>query len=127
MKPHPYDAVDVPAWPTGTLPGTGPPEVRTVETDTVRFTVEIVTASGSVLGIEFALASAVVVIWYRPDACAAFDRVTLKEWLSDPGEPLSIDGVSFDLESEQQIAMSLPDGTVWLMSPMALEQLRDHL
>ena len=122
--------VDVSAWPTGILPG-GRRGADTLADLTVsRFTMEAVTAAGRAVAVEIECAGPLLVIWLRPSGCAVFNRAMVGKWLTDPREPLvHTGGLSLDLrvDPEGAIALTLPDGTVWPLSPMDLEQLQGHL
>ena len=96
-----------------------------------RYTVEVVTTSGRAAGIEFRIEDDAVEIWHLDRCRGVFPRDFLRDWMAPPGHPLvaSEVGLSVDrmVDAQGRVALSLPDVSLWTLSPQALEVLRTRL
>jgi hypothetical protein len=93
--------------------------------------VEVVTVSGRAAAVEFRISPEQVEIWHHLRRAAVFDRVTLRQWLIQPDQPMAVDEVIFSLDRmidvDGRIAISFPDVLVWPLSPHDLEILRRRI
>ncbi len=100
-----------------------------------RFSVDVVTVSGSTAIVEFVIHENAVEIWFQEQCRAVLDRQALRGWLADPHSPLVVDEVTFRPEPmadfhfhggvlNGRIALSLPGVLVWTLAPHALADLR---
>jgi hypothetical protein len=96
-----------------------------------RFVMEVVTMSGRAAAVEFRIDGDTVEVWHRDRCSGAFRRDAVRDWLSAPDEPLISQDVMFSLDRmvdrAGRVAVSLPAGIAWTLSPEALAGLRQRV
>jgi hypothetical protein len=82
---------------------------------------EVVTSSGRAVRVEFRVKLDYVEIWRQAHCSAVIDRDVLRDWLTDPFAPLTVDEATLTidhrLDVNGRVALTLPDVTAWALSP----------
>jgi len=91
--------------------------------------VQVVTASGRGVGIEFRVQLDVVHVVRHGQQIGILDRDTFSAWLTDPHAPLQAGGLRLShcqmVDTERgRIALSAPDITEWTLSPEEQDRLQ---
>jgi hypothetical protein len=92
-----------------------------------RVPVELLTASGCNVRIEFRIRRDTVELWHHEHLAAAFDRAVLSAWLHDPADDLVVDEarlhVDWQVDVFGRVAVTLSDVDAWTISPAELDLL----